>query len=122
MEAEIGKKLSKQALEEVANLVKPDTILAWYRKLVAQKFDGSKHRQSLGRPRIDPELEELMLRMAERTAAGAMTALWVPWPISGTPSVTRPWATFSSGMTFRLLPSARKPQRGKSLSTPAWMS
>lgn len=62
--AEIGKKLSKQALEEVASIVKPDTILAWHRKLVAQKFDGSKHRQSLGRPRIDPELEELVLRMA----------------------------------------------------------
>ena len=63
--AEIGKQLSKQALEEVAHLVKPDTILAWHRKLVAQKFDGSKHRQVLGRPRIDPELEELVLRMAQ---------------------------------------------------------
>jgi putative transposase len=62
--AEVGKKLSKQALEEVASIVKPDTILAWHRKLVAQKFDGSMHRQSLGRPRIDPELEELVLRMA----------------------------------------------------------
>jgi putative transposase len=62
--AEIGKKLSRQALEEVASIVKPDTILAWHRKLVAQKFDGSTHRQSLGRPRIDPELENLVLRMA----------------------------------------------------------
>ena len=62
--AEIGKKLSKQALEEVASIVKPDTILAWHRKLVAQKFDGSKQRQSPGRPRIDPEIEELVLRMA----------------------------------------------------------
>ena len=62
--AEIGKKLSKQTLEEVASIVKPDTILAWHRKLVAQKFDGSKHRRSLGRPRVDPELEELVLRMA----------------------------------------------------------
>jgi putative transposase len=62
--AEIGKKLSKQALEEVPSIVKPGTILAWHRKLVAQKFDGSKHRQSLGRPRIDPELEEIVLRMA----------------------------------------------------------
>jgi putative transposase len=60
----IGKKLSKQALEEVANIVKPDTILAWHRKLVAQKFDGSQHRKSLGRPRIDSELEELVVRMA----------------------------------------------------------
>ena len=52
----MGKKLSKQALEEVASIVKPDTILAWHRKVVAQKFDGSQHRKSLGRPRIDSEL------------------------------------------------------------------
>ena len=62
--SEIGKKLSKQALEEVASIVKPDTILTWHRKLVAQKFDGSKQRQSPGRPRIDSEIEELVLRMA----------------------------------------------------------
>lgn len=48
--AEIGKQLSKKALEEVASLVKPDTILRWHRQLVAQKFDGSKQRQALGRP------------------------------------------------------------------------
>ena len=30
--AEIGKKLGKQALEEVATIVKPDTLLAWHRK------------------------------------------------------------------------------------------
>lgn len=62
--AEIGKKLSKQALDEVASIVKPDTILAWHRKLVAQKVDGSMHRNHPGRPRVDPELEELVLRMA----------------------------------------------------------
>jgi putative transposase len=62
--AEIGKKLNKQALEDVASIVKPDTILAWHRTLVAQKFDGSTQRQSLGGPRIDPKIEELVLRMA----------------------------------------------------------
>jgi putative transposase len=67
--AEIGKKLSKQALEEVASIVKPDTILAWHRKLVAQKFDGSKQRQSPGRPRIDSEIEELVLRMARENCS-----------------------------------------------------
>src|SRR5881392_2713424 len=55
--AEIGQKLGKKALEEVATIVKPDTILAWHRRLVAQKFDGSKQRKTLGRPRIDKELE-----------------------------------------------------------------
>src|SRR2546427_5022358 len=40
--AELGQKLGKQALAEVAKIVKPDTILAWHRKLVAQKFDGDR--------------------------------------------------------------------------------
>src|SRR4030095_11291570 len=63
--AEIGQKLGKKALAEVATIVTPDTILAWHRKLVAQKFDGSKQRKAPGRPRIDPELEALIVRMAQ---------------------------------------------------------
>src|SRR5438552_14939593 len=51
--AEIGQKLGKRALQEVANIVTPDTILGWYRKLMAQKFDGSKQRKAPGRPPID---------------------------------------------------------------------
>ena len=62
--AEIGKKLGKQALEEIAHAAKPDTILGWHRKLVAQKFDGSKQRKSRGRPRVDKELEDWVVRMA----------------------------------------------------------
>ena len=46
--AEIGKRLGRQALEQVARVAKPDTILAWYRKLIGQKFDGSKHRRYSG--------------------------------------------------------------------------
>src|SRR3989442_10678891 len=59
--AEIGQKLGKQALQEVAKIVKPDTILGWHRRLVAQKFDGSKQRQAPGRPTIDPTLEALVV-------------------------------------------------------------
>ena len=62
--AEIGQKLGKKALEAVANIVKPDTILAWHRTLVAQKFDGSQQRKAPGRPTIDHELEALVVRMA----------------------------------------------------------
>jgi hypothetical protein len=43
--ADIGEKLGKQALQEVAKIVKPDTILGWHRTLVAQKFDGSQQRR-----------------------------------------------------------------------------
>ena len=63
--AEIGQKLGKKALEEVATIVKPDTILAWHRKLVAQQCDGSQQRKALGRPKIDAELEALVVRMAQ---------------------------------------------------------
>jgi len=62
--AEIGKKLGKKALEDVANIVKPETILAWHRRLVAKKFDGSKKRRYPGRPTIDKVVEELVVRFA----------------------------------------------------------
>src|SRR3982751_4183214 len=69
--AEIGKRLGRKALARVACVAKPDTILAWYRKLVAQKFDGSKHRSYPGRPRISPEVELLIVRLArENTGWG----------------------------------------------------
>jgi putative transposase len=32
---EIGHRLGRKVLDEVANLAQPDTTLAWYRKLVA---------------------------------------------------------------------------------------
>jgi len=63
--AEIGKRLGKQALADVAMIVKPETILAWHRKLVAQTFDGSQQRKALGRPQVDPELEALVVRLAQ---------------------------------------------------------
>jgi putative transposase len=62
--AEIGQRLGKQALQEVAKIVKPDTILGWHRTLVAQKCDGSQQRKAPGRPTIDPELEALVVRLA----------------------------------------------------------
>src|SRR5438874_886284 len=46
--AAIGQKLGKQALKESATIVTPDTILAWHRRLVAQKFDGSPQRKAPG--------------------------------------------------------------------------
>jgi putative transposase len=69
--AEIGKRLGRKVLGEVACVARPDTILAWYRRLVAKKFDGSKHRQYPGRPTVPPEAEALVVRMArENTGWG----------------------------------------------------
>src|SRR5208283_5056740 len=48
--AEIGKRLGPRGLEQLAGVVQPDTILAWYRRLIARKFDGSQHRSYPSRP------------------------------------------------------------------------
>src|ERR1700730_12759210 len=60
--AEIGKRLGRKALEQVACVAKPDTILGWYRRLVANKFDGSKQRSYPGRPQVAPDVEALVVQ------------------------------------------------------------
>jgi hypothetical protein len=62
--AEIATRLGRKALQEIARVAKPDTLLAWYRQLVPHKFDGSRQRGYPGRPRTSPEVETLLVRMA----------------------------------------------------------
>ena len=65
--ATIGKKLGRAALEQIASIVTPETILGWHRKLIAAKFDASKIRATkpMGRPPIDPATVEQVLRLAK---------------------------------------------------------
>src|ERR1019366_6068040 len=58
----------RTALQQVACVAQPDTILAWYRRLIARKFDGSKLRTSPGRPRLAPEPEALIVRFARENS------------------------------------------------------
>jgi transposase InsO family protein len=67
--AEIAKRLGRKQLAEVACVAKPDTILAWHRRLIARKFDGSKGRAYPGRPGIDPAIEALVVRMAQQNSS-----------------------------------------------------
>jgi hypothetical protein len=62
--AEIAKRLGRKSLKDIAQVARPDTIMGWYRRLVAQKFDGSKHRAYPGRPRIAAEIEAVVVRFA----------------------------------------------------------
>jgi putative transposase len=50
---EIGHRLGRKVLSEVATAALPETILAWYRRLVVRKFDGSRAHRRPGRPRIE---------------------------------------------------------------------
>jgi putative transposase len=58
-----AKKLGRRVLHELATLVTPETLLAWHRRLIARKYDGSKQR-SPGRPRTPNEMQQLVVRMA----------------------------------------------------------
>jgi putative transposase len=66
--ATLAHPLGRTRLQEVATLATPATLLRWYRRLIAQKFDGRQHRRQLGRPRVPEEVEQLVLRMAEENA------------------------------------------------------
>src|SRR5256712_4521899 len=63
--AALAHPLGRKRLKAVATLVTPETLLRWYKRLIAQKFDGSTQRQQLGRPRVAEEVEQLVMRMAE---------------------------------------------------------
>ena len=63
-----AKGLGRKLLAEVATLVTPDTLLAWHRRLIAQKYDGSDNRGP-GRPRTGGEVETLVVRLATENRA-----------------------------------------------------
>ena len=80
--AEAAKRLGRKALAEVAQIVRPETILAWHRRLIAKHFDGSKNRPPGKGGSTNDEIEELVLQLAGenrtwgyRRIAGALSNL-----------------------------------------------
>jgi len=60
-----AKKLSRKMLEKCTVLFTPDTILGWYRNLIAEKYNGSENRGKVGRPQISQEMVNLVIRFKE---------------------------------------------------------
>ena len=69
-----GKVLGRKVLREVASIVTPDTILAWHRKLIAQKWDYSG-RRGPGRPRVKDEIAQLTVRFARENPGWGYTTI-----------------------------------------------
>jgi transposase InsO family protein len=63
--AALAHPLGRQRLYELVTIATPDTLLRWYKRLIAQKFYGSQHRAQLGRPPVAEEIEQLTVQMAE---------------------------------------------------------
>ncbi len=57
-----AKVLGRRLLDEIETLVTPDTLLAWHRKLIAEKWTFPRKRP--GRPRTAQEIIDLVIRMA----------------------------------------------------------
>ncbi len=72
---QIGKRLGLKALRDLATIVKPETILAWHRKLIARNFDGSANRKP-GRPRVSRQIEDLVVRVAHPSRKPIPALTW----------------------------------------------
>jgi hypothetical protein len=72
--AEKAKAIGRSALHQLGTVVTPDTLLRWYRNLVAAKYDGAKQRGP-GRPRTEQDITELVVKMARESPTWGYTRL-----------------------------------------------
>jgi putative transposase len=68
-----AKRLGRQVLKEIATIVTPETLLAWHRRLIAQKYDGSAGRTA-GRPPTTV-ISDLIIRLAEENRTWGYTRI-----------------------------------------------
>ena len=66
--------LGRDGLKEIADLVTPDTLLRWYKELIARKYDGSQ-RRGPGRPRVLETIRALVVRMATENSTWGYTRI-----------------------------------------------
>jgi putative transposase len=58
----VGKALSPEERKKCCQIVKPGTLLGWFRQLGKQKYDSSKSK--VGRPRKHKDIRKLVIDMA----------------------------------------------------------
>ena len=69
-----AKVIGRRRLATLGTIVTPDTLLRWYRQLVAKKYDGSTSRKP-GRPKTAAEIEKLILHMASNNPGWGYTRI-----------------------------------------------
>jgi len=73
--AEIAHRLGRRALEDVANVVKPDTLLGWYRRLIALSSTGLSRVAIRGAPELMMRSNNVWCAWPKRTRIGATIGL-----------------------------------------------
>ena len=74
-----GKALGPEDRKAFCEIVRPDTILAWFRQLVAKKYDGSDVRRKAGTPRKAKDIRELVIKLATENSGGATRRSAMPY-------------------------------------------
>ena len=62
-------------LKGIVNLVTPQTLLAWHRKLIAKKYESSGVRRRVGRPPTAEEIRQIVIKMAEENRGWGYTRI-----------------------------------------------
>lgn len=76
-----AKAVGRRRLGQLATILTPDTLLRWFRVLIAKKWTYAR-TSPVGRPPVDPELEKLVIQLIQENPIWVATVLWVPWTIS----------------------------------------
>jgi hypothetical protein len=118
--AEIAHRLGRKALEELAAVARPDTLLAWYQSSSPTSSTDRSFANSGVVPELTRKPSGWWCGWRRKIPGGAMTGLWAPWPTWVTGSRIRRWAIFSAAMIFHRLPSGSRPRVGKTLSVRTW--
>jgi len=91
-------------LEDVVSIVRPATLLGWYRRLVKQKFDSTASPRRPGRPPSSAEIRELVLRLAHENAswgylriAGELKKLGIAFARTSVAAILREYGLPPSG-------------------------
>ena len=70
-----GKALTPEEREACCQLVRPATILAWFRQLAAKKYDSSEKRRKPGRPRKSGDIRNLVIKFARENRGWGYTKI-----------------------------------------------
>ena len=84
-----AKLIGRKGLFNIRPLITPDTLLRWYRTLIANKYDGTITRRP-GRPKTAAELEQLIVRIARENSSWGYTRIQEALYHSGTTSGATP--------------------------------
>lgn len=70
-----GQELTAQERDRCCEIVRPKTILDWFRRLYAEKYDSSKSPRKPGRPRKSSEVRSLVVKLAQDNLSWGYTKI-----------------------------------------------